>query len=103
MEGTVKLALIEAVQPEIAPFTDQVHTLMLESVSKIADQWIEQLKIVRDNTIVLENQIVACVGKTKADITTLHELGAKVAEEAKRGQDVCKQLSDSIEKISLNA
>jgi hypothetical protein len=93
-------ALIEALKPEIAPFTDQVHTLMLESVSKIADQWIEQLKIVRENTIALEAQIVACVGKTKSDITMLHELGTKVAEEAKRGQEVCRQLSNSIEAIA---
>ena len=110
MESTAKLALIEAVEPEIAsatpeiaPFTDQVHSLMLESVSKIADEWIDQLKIVRDNTIVLENQIVACVSKTKADLKVLHDLGAKIADEAKRGQDVCKQLSDSIDKIALNA
>jgi transcriptional regulator len=103
MESTAKLALIEAVEPEIAPFTDQVHSLMLESVSKIADEWIEQLKIVRDNTIVLENQIIACVDKTRADLKMLHDLGAKIADEAKRGQDVCKQLSDSIDKIALNA
>jgi hypothetical protein len=30
----------------------------------------------------------------------LHELGTKVAEEAKRGQEVCRQLSNSIEAIA---
>ena len=99
MENTAKLSLID-LQPEIAPFGDQVHTLMLESISRVADQWIEQLTILRKSADALEAQIVASVGKTKADLTLLHELGAKVAEEAKRGQDVCKQLSDGIGKIA---
>ena len=100
METTAKLTLIEALQPEIAPFGDQVHGLLLESVSKIADDWIEQLRILRKSADALEAQIVASVGKTKADLTLLHELGAKVAEEAKRGQEVCRQLADGVGKIS---
>jgi len=100
VETAAKLTLIEALQPEIAPFTDQVHTLMLESVARIADQWIEQLTILRKNCDALEAQIIASVGKTKADLTLLHELGAKVAAEAQRGQDVCRQLSDGIGKIA---
>jgi len=100
METTAKLTLIEALQPEIAPFGDQVHGLLLESVSKIADEWIAQLVILRKNADALEAQIVASVAKTKADLTTLHELGAKVAEEAKRGQEVCRQLADGVGKIS---
>jgi hypothetical protein len=99
MDHTTKLALIEAVQP-IAPIGDQVHTLLLDSVSKIADQFVEQLAILRKNADALEAQIIACVAKTKADITALHSLGTKVAEEARRGQEVCRQLSDSIEKIA---
>jgi len=94
-----ELARIEATT-DIVPITDQVHSLMLDSVGKIADQWIEQLRIVRENTLTLETQILACVTKTKSDITTLHALGTQVAEEARRGQEVCRQLSDSIEKIA---
>ena len=100
MDHVSKIALLEAVRPDIAPFGDQIHTLMQDSVGKIADQWIEQLQIIRDNTVALENQILACVTKTKSDITALHELGVQVAEEARRGQEVCRQLSDSIEKIA---
>ena len=62
-----ELARIEATT-DIAPITDQVHSLLLDSIAKISDQWIEQLKIVRENTITLENQILACVTKTKSDI-----------------------------------
>ena len=94
-----ELARIEATT-DIAPFTDQVHSLMLDSVGKIADQWIEQLRIVRENTQMLETQILACVTKTKADITLLHDLGVKVADEARRGQEVCRELSDAVEKIA---
>ena len=95
-----KVDLIEAVRPDIAPFEDQVHTLMLDSVSKIADQWIEQLKVLRENTVALENHILASVAKTKGDISALHELGTQVAAEARRGQEVCRQLSDSVGKIA---
>jgi hypothetical protein len=94
-----ELARIEATT-DIAPITDQVHSLLLDSVAKISDQWIEQLKIVRENTLTLETQILACVTKTKSDITMLHDLGVKVADEARRGQEVCRQLSDSVEKIA---
>jgi len=100
VETTAKLTLIEALQPEIAPFGDQVHGLLLESVSKIADDWISQLTLLRKSADALEAQIVASVAKTKADLTTLHELGAKVAAEAQRGQEVCRQLSDGVGKIS---
>ena len=100
MENTAKLSLIEALQPDIQPFGDQVHGLLLESVSKIADDWIAQLTLLRKSADALEAQIVASVAKTKSDLTLLHELGAKVAAEAQRGQDVCRQLSDGIGKIS---
>jgi len=100
MDNTAKLTLIEALQPEIAPFGDQVQSLLLESVSKIADDWISQLTLLRKSADALEAQIVASVAKTKSDLTTLHELGAKVAEEAKRGQEVCRQLADGVGKIS---
>ena len=95
-----KIALIEANRPEIAPFGDQVHNLLLESVGKIADQWIEQLTLLRKNADALEAQIIAAVAKTKADISSLHDLGMKVAAEARRGQEVCKQLSDGVEQIA---
>ena len=107
MDHATKLSLIEAVQPDIASaspdiasFGDQVHALMLDGVSKIADQWIEQLTILRESADALETQIISCVAKTKSDISALHDLGAKVAAEAMRGQEVCKQLSNGIEKIA---
>lgn len=91
---------IELIKPEIAPFTDQVKTLLLDSISKVADQWIEQLNIIRDNANTLEKQILECVGRTKNDIGVMYDLGVRVTHEAKRGQEVCAELIDGIEKIS---
>ena len=100
MEFSSKIALLESVKPDLAPMETQVHSLLLESVGKIADQWIEQLVLLRENTVALENQIIASVAKTKSDITALHSLGLQVAAEARRGQEVCRQMSDSVEKIA---
>jgi transcriptional regulator len=98
--STPKHAIIEALRADIAPMEDQVHTLLLDSVGKIADQWIEQLKLLRSNADALEAQIMAYVGKTKADISALHDLGTQVAAEARRGQDVCKKLRESVERLA---
>lgn len=97
---TTKKAIIESLHPDIKPYEDQVHTLLLDSVGKIADQWIEQLKLLRANADALEAQIVAYVGKTKADISALHDLGTQVAAEARRGQDVCQKLRESVERLA---
>ena len=103
MEHASKLALIEAVQPDIAPFNDQVHSLMLDGINKVAEQWVEQINIQRKNLDALEAQIIASVAKTKSDVTAFYSLGTKAAEEARRGQDVCRQLSEGIEKITGEA
>jgi len=100
MDFPSKIALIESVKPDIAPFGDQVHTLLLESIGKLADDWIAQLTLLRKTADELEAQILASVGKTKADISALHQLGTRVAEEARRGQEVCRQLSDGVERLA---
>jgi len=100
MEFSSKIALLESVKPDLAPMETQVHGLLLESVNSIADQWIEQLNILRKSADEMEAQIIAAVAKAKSDITALHELGLKVATEARRGQEVCRQLSDSVGKIA---
>ena len=79
--------------------TDDIHTLLNASVSKIADAWIDELKQIRQNTEVLEAQLLACVSKTKTDIAKLHDLGAKVAEEAARGRETCAKLTEGVAAI----
>jgi hypothetical protein len=83
---------IEAIQPEIAPFDEQVHDLLNDSIEKIAQGWIEQLKAVKGNCDALESQVLAAVTKTKNDIAKLHALGAQVLGEAKRGRELCAKL-----------
>ena len=80
--------------------TDDIHQLLDASVEKIAQAWISELKAVRDNTVALENQLLACVAKTKENIAKLHSLGAQVADEAKRGREICASLSDGVAQIS---
>jgi len=77
-----------------------IHQLLKESVEKIAGQWVAELNTVRANTLKLEEQVLACLAKTKADITQMHALGVQVAEEAKRGQELCAKLSSSVEQIT---
>jgi len=98
-----EVAKIEAIRPDIAPFADQVHSLLNDSVEKIAQSWIDQLQAVKENCDALERQMLAAVAKTKENIAKLHELGNQVAEEAKRGRELCEQLSNGVAKIAGEA
>ena len=93
-------ARIEAKAPDIAPFEEQVHSLLNDSIEKIAQGWIDQLKALKENCDALESQVLAAVTKTKDHIAKLHELGNQVAEEAKRGRELCAKLSDGIAQIT---
>jgi hypothetical protein len=70
---------------------------MLKSVDRIADQWIDQLKHVRDNTQAVEQMVLSAITRVKHSITELHLLGTAVMLEAKRGEEVCTELADKIE------
>ena len=79
---------------------DDINTLLNRSIETIAQSWISELKAIRENTEVLEAQLLACVSKTKADIAALHTLGAQVAEEAKRGRETCAKLTEGVAQIA---
>ena len=83
--------------------SDDIHLLLKKSVEQIAGQWVEQLNIVRANTVTLEEQVLACLAKTKTDIAQLYDLGVKVAEEAQRGQELCASLSAGVALITGEA
>jgi DNA-binding transcriptional regulator YbjK len=85
---------------ELTPPIEQVHGLLNASIEQIAGQWIEQLTVLRENATALEAQLLACVAQTKSSIERLHELGAQVAAEATRGQEVIAKLSDGIAQIA---
>ena len=77
-----------------------MQSLLNESIEKIAQNWCAELEALRKNANDLETKLLAAAAGAKASVNRLHELGAQVAEEARRGQEVCRQLSDSIEKIA---
>ena len=85
--------------PQATPFDQQVHKLMLDSIDKIAEQWIEQLKNVRANTVAIEQLIIQAVAKAKGDINRMHELGQQVVLEAQRGEEVCCRLAAELDQI----
>ena len=100
MDHASKLALIEAVQPDIAPISDQVHDLLNESIEKIAQRSIGEINALTKNLGELGTQMLNAAAAAKEKINKLHELNAEIAEEVRRGQKMRQSVSDSIEKIA---
>jgi hypothetical protein len=90
--------VIEATPPA-PPFQQQAHTLMLESVDRLAEQWITELSAVRNNTMVVEQMVLQTCAKTKDELTRLHLLGHQVMSEARRGEEVCSHLEEQLERL----
>jgi hypothetical protein len=83
---------VENLSNEVSP----THTDLLVGLDAIERTWIEQLKAVRENTLVIEKQAIACVARVRDDIARLHLLGLQVTKEAERGQEACKHLAESL-------
>jgi hypothetical protein len=81
------------------PPSQSSHDKMLDAVDRIADQWIAQLEAVRVNTQIIEQMVLTAVNKVKHDLTELQLLGAAVTQEAKRGEEVCHQLTGKIKQV----
>ena len=79
------------------PFEQKSHDLMIKSVDKIAQDWLAELKRVRDNTGILEQMVLEQVTIVKNALTKLHLLGAQTMREAERGHDVVGQLADELD------
>jgi hypothetical protein len=94
------IAVMEAVEPALAPFEQQTHTLMIESVDRIAQGWIEQLGHVRNNTVTIEQLVIERATLVKEQITKLHLLGAQVMKEAERGKQVNTTLVDQLDRMA---
>jgi hypothetical protein len=99
---TKSIAVLEAVHPELPPFDQQAHELMLKSIDRVANAWVTELQAVRNNTQVVEQMVLTACTKAKADITRLHLLGGAVMQEAKRGEEVCSQLEEQIDRLMSN-
>lgn len=92
-------AVIEHVKDELEAFEQDSHTLMIKSLDLVAQQWVEQLQHIRDNTKQLEQMVLSTLGRAKHDVTELHLLGAQVLKEVERGDEICTQLADKIDRL----
>jgi hypothetical protein len=79
------------------PFDQKGHTLMMESVDRITQQWVGELNHVRENTLAVEQMVIAQAAKAKDELTKLHLLGMQAMKEAQRGQEVVARLGDELD------
>ena len=87
-------------RPSTPAPVERVHGLLQESIQSIAQSWIHELQVLRESTVTLENQLLACVADLKAKVEELHTLGAKISTEVKQGQDAVTAASNGLAKIT---
>ena len=100
MAGRIPQSLtapLERVRDTAPPFEQKAHSLMLESVDKITQQWVGELCQVRANTETIEEMVIAQATKVKEEITKLHLLGVQAMKEAQRGHEVTQYLGEQLE------
>jgi hypothetical protein len=90
-------SVVEAVDDTGRPFEQKSHSLMLESVDKITQAWVEELVSLRSNADVIEQMVVEQATKVKSEMTRLHLLGVQAMREAQRGQEVIQQLGRELD------
>ena len=88
--------MLERVRDPDASFEQKTHTLMLESVDKITQAWVEELLALRRNSEGIEQMVVEQAAKVKSEMTKLHLLGVQAMREAQRGHDVLQHLGEQI-------
>jgi len=81
------------------PFEQQAHSLLQKSVDQVASDWVHQLKLVRENSLSLEQLILQRVTAAKAHITALYVLGNAAMAEARRTSAVNDQLAHELDKL----
>jgi hypothetical protein len=100
VEHASKIALLEAVKPDLAPMSDQIHGLLNESIEKIAQSSIGEINALTKNLGELGTQMLNAAAAAKEKINKLHELNSQIAAEVRRGEEMRRSVSDSIEKIA---
>jgi Mg2+ and Co2+ transporter CorA len=91
------VTVLERVRDPDASFEQRSHTLMMESVDKITNQWVAELNHVRDNMHSIEQMVIAQAAKSKEELTKLHLLGVQAMREAERGREVALQLGRELQ------
>jgi len=91
------LTVLEKVRDPDASFEQKSHTLMLESVDKITQAWVDELIALRDNSKVIEEMVKEQADKVKSEMTRLHLLGVQAMREAQRGHEVLQNLGNELD------
>jgi hypothetical protein len=89
--------VIERVRDAASPFEQKSHTLMIESVDRITQEWVAELATVRENTKLIEQMVIEQAAKVKTELTKMHLLGVQAMREAQRGNEVMHQLGDQLD------
>lgn len=97
----LQASVVERVLDNSSPFEQQAHTLLLEGIDRITQQWVAELGHVRDNTKVIEQKVIAQAAKVKDEITKLHLLGIQAMKEAERGRAVSLKLEEELDAMLL--
>ena len=98
-----QMSVVEHVRDGGVPFDQKTHTLMMESVDRITQQWVGELNHVRENTQIVEQMVIAQAAKAKDELTKLHLLGMQAMKEAQRGQEVVAHLGTELDAMLQNA
>jgi hypothetical protein len=93
------VTVLEKVRDPEASFEQKSHTLMMESVDKITNQWVTELNHVCNNLKTVEQMVIAQAAKTKEELTKLHLLGVQAMREAQRGDEVAHQLGRELQSM----
>jgi hypothetical protein len=91
--------LVERVRNDGAPFEQKSHTMMLESVDRITQQWIGELVTIREANQAIEQMVIEQSALLKDAITKLHLLGMQAMKEAQRGRDFHTQLGNQLDEL----
>lgn len=90
----------ESLTPSATPFDQTAHDLMIKGVDQVANDWVNELAHVRENSKKVEQLVLERAAKVKADITALYLLGNAALAEAKRGDDVNERLAGELDKLA---
>lgn len=98
-----EITLVERVRDSGTPFEQKSHTLMIESVDRITQQWVNELARLRENSKSLEQMVIEQAAKVKDELTRMHLLGVQAMREAERGNEVMQRLAEQIEEMMSQA
>jgi hypothetical protein len=100
MAAQIKSATVsERVNDGSEPFEQKSHDLMLASVDKITQAWVDEMVALRENSKHIEQMVLEQAAKVKAEMTRLHLLGVQAMRETQRGHEVLQHLGDELDSM----